>query len=161
MTERLYYTDSYLRGFTARITGCADDRRTVYLDRTAFYPTSGGQPFDTGSIAGVAVLDVVDEDQRIAHKLAGVLEAAAVEAATGERHHRISKAAPWRLALLWTLARFLTPSGAPIRWSSRIALKAEEWGRFEVRPIDVLPVRCDSVVQRRADQEVDGRPARR
>jgi len=64
MTDRLYYTDSYLRGFTARITGHADHGRTVYLDRTAFYPTSGGQPFDTGSIAGVAVLDVVDEDER-------------------------------------------------------------------------------------------------
>ena len=74
MTERLYYTDSYLRGFTAHITGHADDGRTVYLDRTAFYPSSGGQPFDTGSIAGVAVLDVVDEEERIAHKLAGVLE---------------------------------------------------------------------------------------
>jgi alanyl-tRNA synthetase len=81
MTERLYYTDSYLRAFTASITGRADDGRTVYLDRTAFYPTSGGQPFDTGSIAGVAVLDVVDEDQRIAHKLAGVLESDAADAA--------------------------------------------------------------------------------
>ena len=84
MTERLYYTDSYLRHFTARITGRADDGRTVYLDRTAFYPTSGGQPFDTGSIAGVAVLDVVDEDGRIAHKLAGVLEAGAVEVSAQE-----------------------------------------------------------------------------
>jgi alanyl-tRNA synthetase len=81
MTERLYYTDSYLRDFTASITDHADDGRTVYLDRTAFYPTSGGQPFDTGSIAGVAVLDVVDEDQRIAHKLAEVLESGAAEAA--------------------------------------------------------------------------------
>jgi alanyl-tRNA synthetase len=84
MTERLYYTDSYLRGFAARITGRADDGRTVYLDRTAFYPTSGGQPFDTGSIAGVAVLDVVDEDGRIAHKLAGVLEPGVVEASPVE-----------------------------------------------------------------------------
>jgi alanyl-tRNA synthetase len=79
MTERLYYTDSYLRGFTARIAGYAPDGRTVYLDRTAFYPTSGGQPFDTGSIAGVAVLEVVDENERIAHKLAGVVEAGTVE----------------------------------------------------------------------------------
>src|ERR1700733_9432704 len=84
MTDRLYYTDSYLRGFTARITRHAAHGRTVYLDRTAFYPTSGGQPFDTGSIAGVAVLDVVDEDQRIAHKLAGVVEADPVEAAAVE-----------------------------------------------------------------------------
>jgi len=85
MTDRLYYTDSYLRGFTAHVTGHADEGRTVYLDRTAFYPTSGGQPFDLGSIAGVAVLDVADEDERIAHKLAGVVDAGSVECAVDWR----------------------------------------------------------------------------
>ena len=95
MTERLYYTDSYLRDFTARITGHADDGRTVYLDRTAFYPTSGGQPFDTGSIAGVAVLDVVDEDERIAHKLAGVVQAGAVEPSPVETA-TVACAVDWR-----------------------------------------------------------------
>ena len=52
MTERLYYTDAYLRTFDARIVDRADDGRTIYLDRTAFYPTSGGQPFDTGTSQG-------------------------------------------------------------------------------------------------------------
>ena len=70
MTERLYYTDSYVREFAARVVDASPDGRTVYLDRTAFYPTSGGQPFDTGAIAGVRVLDVVDEDSRVAHRLA-------------------------------------------------------------------------------------------
>jgi len=70
MTDRLYYTNSYLGDFDARIVERANDGRTVYLDRTAFYPTSGGQPFDTGTIAGVRVTDVVDEDDRIAHVLA-------------------------------------------------------------------------------------------
>jgi alanyl-tRNA synthetase len=70
MTERLYYTDSYLRAFDARVVGRSADGRTVFLDRTAFYPTSGGQPFDAGFIAGVAVLDVVDQDAGIAHHLA-------------------------------------------------------------------------------------------
>src|SRR5438309_3798377 len=64
MTERLYYTDSYLREFHARVLDRTPDGATVYLDRTAFYPTSGGQPHDTGSIAGRAVLDVIDEDER-------------------------------------------------------------------------------------------------
>ena len=45
MTERLYYTDSYLRDFSAHIVDAAADGLTVYLDRTAFYPTSGGQPW--------------------------------------------------------------------------------------------------------------------
>lgn len=70
MTERLYYTDAYLRTFDARVVDRAADDRTLYLDRTAFYPTSGGQPFDTGTLSGIAVTDVVDEDERIAHVLA-------------------------------------------------------------------------------------------
>jgi alanyl-tRNA synthetase len=70
MTERLYYTDSYLRDFTARIVDRSPDGLTAYLDRTAFYPTSGGQPFDIGSIGGVAVVEVVDEEDLIAHRLA-------------------------------------------------------------------------------------------
>src|SRR3954464_15966802 len=70
MTERLYYTDAYLREFTARVVGQSDEPRAVYLDRTAFYPTSGGQPYDTGSIARPTVVEVVAEDDRRAHRLA-------------------------------------------------------------------------------------------
>jgi alanyl-tRNA synthetase len=70
MTERLYYTDSYLREFTARVIDGSPDGCTVYLDRTAFYPTSGGQPHDLGTISAVPVLEVLDEDSRIAHRLA-------------------------------------------------------------------------------------------
>jgi alanyl-tRNA synthetase len=79
MTERLYYTDSYVREFAARVVDRSPDGRTVYLDRTAFYPTSGGQPFDTGAIAGVPVLDVVDEDSRVAHRVAEPVTASDVQ----------------------------------------------------------------------------------
>ena len=79
MTERLYYTDSYLRDFTAHVVEASADGCTVYLDRTAFYPTSGGQPFDTGSIAGVPVVEVIDEDQRVAHRLSAPPPAGPVE----------------------------------------------------------------------------------
>jgi alanyl-tRNA synthetase len=67
MTDRLYYTDAYLHQFTARVTRRADDGRRLYLDRSAFYPTSGGQPHDLGTIGGVAVVDVVDEGEEVAH----------------------------------------------------------------------------------------------
>jgi len=77
MTERLYYHDSYLRRFAARAEPV--EPRRVYLDRTAFYPTSGGQPHDVGFIGGVAVTDVVEEDSRIAHQLAAPLEAGSHE----------------------------------------------------------------------------------
>jgi alanyl-tRNA synthetase len=70
MTKRLYYDDAYLREFEATVVEQADQGRRVYLDRTAFYPTSGGQPFDTGRLGGIEVTDVVDESDRIAHLLA-------------------------------------------------------------------------------------------
>ena len=74
MTERLYYTDSYLTEFRARVVERSPDGARIYLDRTAFYPTSGGQPFDTGSIAGAPVVDVVDEGERIAHVLGAAID---------------------------------------------------------------------------------------
>ncbi|HEY7480939.1 MAG TPA: DHHA1 domain-containing protein [Gemmatimonadales bacterium] len=73
MTLRLYYTDSYLRDFDAAVVERANNGRRIYLDQTAFYPTSGGQPFDTGLLGGVEVVDVVDEGERVAHLLAAPL----------------------------------------------------------------------------------------
>ncbi len=69
MTERLYYDDCYLREFQARVVEVADEGRRVLLDRTAFYPSSGGQPFDLGMLGGAVVVDVVDEDERLVHVL--------------------------------------------------------------------------------------------
>jgi alanyl-tRNA synthetase len=79
MSERLYYDDSYLREFHARVLHRSDDGQTLYLDRTAFYPTSGGQPHDVGSIAGAAVVDVIDEEERIAHRTVSPVAAAEVD----------------------------------------------------------------------------------
>ena len=73
MTSRLYYTDSYLTAFDANIADLSADGTRVYLDRTAFYPTSGGQPFDVGTLGGLHVTDVIDEDDRVAHVLAAPL----------------------------------------------------------------------------------------
>ena len=70
MTSRLYYKDAYRSTFDGRITELADDGRRVYLDESAFYPTSGGQPYDLGTLDGIAVSDVIDEDDRVAHVLA-------------------------------------------------------------------------------------------
>jgi alanyl-tRNA synthetase len=69
MTERLYYSDCYLSGFRAIVTETAEQGRRVYLDRTAFYPSSGGQPFDLGTLAGISVVEVIDEEERVAHLL--------------------------------------------------------------------------------------------
>ena len=78
-TERLYYRDAYLEKFRAAIVETAAEGRRVYLDRTAFYPASGGQPHDTGSIAGAGVIEVVDEGDRIAHVTADPVRGGEVE----------------------------------------------------------------------------------
>ena len=70
MTERLYYTDPYLREFDATLvdTVSHEGSTALVLDRTAFYPTSGGQPADAGAFHDVRVLDVIDaDDGRILH----------------------------------------------------------------------------------------------
>jgi alanyl-tRNA synthetase len=72
-TERLYYHDSYLSEFEAQFSADPADPRRIYLDRTAFYPTSGGQPHDLGTLGGEAVIEVIDEGERIAHITAAPL----------------------------------------------------------------------------------------
>jgi alanyl-tRNA synthetase len=64
MPERLYYTDSCRLEFDAVVTATAmaGDRPAVFLDTTAFYPTSGGQPYDTGTLGGARVIEVVETE---------------------------------------------------------------------------------------------------
>ncbi|MCE5310898.1 MAG: DHHA1 domain-containing protein [Acidobacteriales bacterium] len=70
MTERLYHGDSYLVDFSARVFAREGDGSRLILDRTAFYPASGGQPCDFGTIEGVQVLNVEEDDEgRIVHSL--------------------------------------------------------------------------------------------
>ena len=82
MTERLYYTDSFLHEFDARVVTVAKDpsgRLLVTLDRSAFYPASGGQVFDTGwleigNASGRLQVAEVSEDEQtseILHILEG------------------------------------------------------------------------------------------
>ena len=76
--SRLYYTDAHLTMFSATVVESLtlEGRPVVVLDRTAFYPTSGGQPHDTGLLGETPVVDVVDlEDGRVAHVLERGLEA--------------------------------------------------------------------------------------
>jgi alanyl-tRNA synthetase len=69
MTERIYYRDPYCRRFDAVVTRAFDHegRPAVALDRTAFYPTSGGQPFDIGRLDGLAVIETLEIEDVVAH----------------------------------------------------------------------------------------------
>jgi alanyl-tRNA synthetase len=70
VTTRLYYEDPYLREFDAAVIErtTVDGKPALVLDRTAFYPTSGGQPFDVGTLGAAHVTDVIEtDDGRILH----------------------------------------------------------------------------------------------
>lgn len=74
-TERLYYTDSHLIEFEARVLDKSErvsGWTAITLDRTAFYPTGGGQPSDTGTLNGARVLECIDaEADGVLHVIQG------------------------------------------------------------------------------------------
>ena len=69
MKHLLYYNDAYIQQFDATVTNSRehDGRAYVVLSNTAFYPTGGGQPHDTGTLNGVAVTDVEKVGDDIRH----------------------------------------------------------------------------------------------
>jgi misacylated tRNA(Ala) deacylase len=91
-SELLYLRDAYLQEFDARVIGVRDD--AVALDRTAFYPTGGGQPHDTGALAGLAVTDVRKDGDLVWHTLTGAppADGAAVHGVIDwDRRHRLMR----------------------------------------------------------------------
>lgn len=81
MTELLYLTDSYLQAFSAQVE--AVDANRVALDRTAFYPTGGGQPHDMGVLGDAKVVEVRKDGDTVWHAIEGP---APVVGATVECH---------------------------------------------------------------------------
>lgn len=76
--NRLYYESSYIKNFTASVTGCRerkDGRWEITLDQTAFFPEGGGQPWDTGTLGGADVLEVHERDGEVIHYTDRPLEA--------------------------------------------------------------------------------------
>jgi alanyl-tRNA synthetase len=83
MTKKLYLDDPYLLSCSSEVVGQTqvDGKPGIILDQTIFYPTSGGQPHDTGTINNVAVVDVFeDENRQIVHLLEKPISAIEVEA---------------------------------------------------------------------------------
>ncbi len=128
---RAYYTDSYTTRFDAALTAVAevDGRPAVLLDRAYFYPTSGGQPHDTGQLAGpgatARVIDVVErEDGAVLHVLDAPLPPGPVAAAIDwprrfdhMQHHtgqHILSAAFVRVAGAETVGFHLSPQSVTI-----------------------------------------------
>ena len=77
MQSKLYYQDAYIQTFTAQVLKQEFDESGRYylvLNQTAFYPTGGGQPHDTGLIAGRTVIDVEEVNGEIRHYLDAPIE---------------------------------------------------------------------------------------
>ncbi|MPY93176.1 MAG: alanyl-tRNA editing protein [Acidimicrobiia bacterium] len=70
-TELLFLRDAYVREFDAYVTAVRDGERAVALDGTAFYPTGGGQPHDTGTLARLPLVDVRKDGGEVWHTLGG------------------------------------------------------------------------------------------
>ncbi len=87
-TEKLFYQDSYMRAFTARVLKAERDEQGhfyVVLDRTAFYPTGGGQPHDTGTLNSVHVYDVEEIGGEVRHYIEDPVDV----------HHEIAGEIDW------------------------------------------------------------------
>jgi misacylated tRNA(Ala) deacylase len=82
-TDLLYLRDAEQREFDATVVAVDDEARRVAVDQTAFYPTGGGQPHDTGTLAGRPVTDVSKDGALVWHILSGDLPG------LGERVHGV------------------------------------------------------------------------
>ena len=83
-TRRLYHEDPELRSFTAQVVEIRpgpDGMVDVLLDQTGFFPTGGGQPHDTGKLAGASIVDVFEDGERVIHRVTGAAPKGSV---TGE-----------------------------------------------------------------------------
>src|ERR1700716_3294074 len=88
-TKRIYYDNAFLREFSAKVfsiepvasegaNATGPERWRVKLDRTAFYPSSGGQPHDVGRLGDANVVEVVDEEDEVIHIVDARLESGGV-----------------------------------------------------------------------------------
>ncbi len=146
-TERLYYRDSHLLEFDARVidvTERDDGAIAVILDRTAFYPTGGGQPNDTGTLGQARVVDCIDADSEgVLHVVQGLTPEA------GELVHG-------RIDSLRRLDHMQQHTGQHILSAAFVKLFDAPTRSFRVMEHDCeIDVRLDNPTDEKIEQAVD------
>lgn len=150
MTERLYYTSDATEGL-AQVLRCeteADGRYAVILDRTLFHPQGGGQPADSGWIAGVAVENVLTRDDYVVHLLSQPLP-------PGEVSMQVDAAARQLYTRLHSAGHLIGLAGELLGWQP---VKAHHWpgeGRITFVAIDNAELPDVSAFQTKIDGWID------
>jgi alanyl-tRNA synthetase len=183
-THRLYYDDSFLRNFTARMLSCSPAAPMptefgpkpsweVLLDRTAFYPTSGGQPNDLGKLGEARVLDVRDDGEDILHIVDQEFSPGLIDGCVdwGRRFDHMQQHTGQHLLSAMFQERFGLPTVSfhlgselctidlhgpePSLDALEGAQRAANAAVFEDRPVNVRYGTADQLAQRGVRKEVD------
>jgi alanyl-tRNA synthetase len=183
-THRLYYDDSFLQNFTARVLSClpinpvstpsgAIPAWEVLLDQTAFYPSSGGQPNDLGRLGDSRVLDVRDDGDEIAHIIDRELSPGTIDGCVdwGRRFDHMQQHTGQHLLSATFQERFGLPTVSfhlgsdlctidlrgpePSPDALRGAQRAANAVIFEDRPVNVRYGTADQLAQSGVRKEVD------
>ncbi|HQJ75413.1 MAG TPA: DHHA1 domain-containing protein [Bacteroidota bacterium] len=172
MTKKLYYTDSYKTNFTEKIVNKTKyfDKFAVVLEETYFYPTTGGQEHDIGTINGVDVIDVVEYNDQILHltqkEISGDIAECNInwkrrfdfmQQHTGQ--HILSES-------IFKIAGYNTISSHLVEESSTIDLNCnnisqKEIAEFEVYANNIIYQNLDVKIHFISDTEVDKYPLRK
>lgn len=144
MTERLYYTDPTILEFDATIVKEIhhSGRVTTICDRTAFYPTSGGQLFDLGTLNGVPIVEVVEDDSgEIAHVTVG-----AVGRVGSQVHGRVEAARRWKNRQMHTAQHILSQSFVRAFGLETVSVHlGEEYAAVELDTAELTPEQLTSI----------------
>lgn len=174
MTERLYYRDPALLSFEAVVMRVEPSGELfhVFLDRSAFYPSSGGQLYDTGTLGGTAVIEVLETpDGDVAHVLATTVPTGArikgeVDAARRRRHSRqhtaqhILSAVLTKLYVCETVSVHLGDDYGTVELDSAV-LSDDQLKKVQQECTGIIDSNCDIEIVFAEGEEITSLPLRK